>query len=285
MEGNGTGTGQRNMSATVRKERQERTISMNHVLRVLFMLLIGACSVGCGKESALEGKVIDGKGQPLAGVKVRADKAQPTKGYEKFEATDGRDGAFRFPKLFPDSEYQLVAYYGKNSQSNPVEVMSAPQGATRMLPVPIEIRFMVSEDGATVRDTRTDLMWTRDATMSKELNYQEAVTWVQGLDIGGYRDWRLPSIEELKEVARYDGLNPLEYLNKGGFQNVLPGLYWSVSLAYDGNNPNYNWCASMKERDPNLGDIRTQGSVGCGNNVQQGYAIEKHHVWPVRDGR
>jgi hypothetical protein len=258
---------------------------MNPVTRLSFLVLVGLLSIGCGKKSALEGGVVDGKGQPLAGVRIVAHKEQPVKGYDEFETTSGGDGAFRFPKLFPDSEYRLIAYKGRNSNSHPVEALSAPRGNTRILLTPLEIRFDVSEDGATVRDTRTGLMWMRDATVPREVDYQEAIRWVQGLDIGGYRDWRLPTIEEFQELAKYNGLNPLAYLNRGGFRYVLPGLYWTTSPAYGGNNPNYNWCASMKERDPNLGDISSQGLVGCGNNVQQGYTIEKHHVWPVRDGR
>jgi hypothetical protein len=166
-----------------------------------------------------------------------------------------------------------------------VEALSAPKGNTRILSTPLEIRFIVSEDGATVRDTRTGLIWTRDAAIPREVDYEEAIRWVQGLDIGGYRDWRLPAIEEFRELAKYDGLNPLEYLNRGGFRNVLPGLYWTSSPAYGGIIPNSNWCASMKERDPNQGDIGTQGCLSCSTNVQTRYAIEKHHVWPVRDGR
>jgi hypothetical protein len=257
---------------------------MTIVMRLFCFVVIAAVSAGCGKKSALEGKVVDGKGQPLAGVRIHADKARPTKGYEMFDATSGSDGAFRFPKLYPDSEYRLVAYKGKDSKSNPLETVSAPQGNTRILPAPIEIRFMVSEDGVTVRDTRTGLMWTRDATIPKELDYKGAMIWVREIDIGGYRDWRLPTIEEFKELAKYDGLHPLEYLNRGGFRNVLPGLYWSTSLAY-GTKPDDNWCASMKERDPNLRDVETQGYVACDNNLTQDYVIEKHHVWPVRDGR
>jgi hypothetical protein len=44
-------------------------------LAVVFLLY------GCGKKAGLEGKLVDGKGQPLSGVKVIANQVQPIKGY------------------------------------------------------------------------------------------------------------------------------------------------------------------------------------------------------------
>jgi len=64
-------------------------------------MLVTACLLGCGKKSGLEGKVVDGKGKPMAGVKVVAKQVQPIKGYEQFESTTGSDGGFKFGRLFP----------------------------------------------------------------------------------------------------------------------------------------------------------------------------------------
>lgn len=53
---------------------------------------------GCGEKSGLEGKVLDGKGQPIAHVKIIAKQVQPIKGYERFEAMTGTDGSFSFKR-------------------------------------------------------------------------------------------------------------------------------------------------------------------------------------------
>ena len=81
------------------------------VLKFWFFLALASLFVmGCGKKSGLEGKVVDGRGQPLANVKVVASQLQPIQGYEQFEATTGSDGTFRFGKLFPTSEYALLPW-------------------------------------------------------------------------------------------------------------------------------------------------------------------------------
>ena len=76
-----------------------------------FILLMVLAVAGCGKISGLEGKVVDGKGKPMANVKIIAKQVQPIKGYEQFEATTGSDGAFSFKKLFPTSEYILFPWF------------------------------------------------------------------------------------------------------------------------------------------------------------------------------
>jgi len=49
-------------------------------------LLIIVVFVGCSKDqSVIEGKVIDGAGQPMSGVKITAKQFRPIKGYEKIE--------------------------------------------------------------------------------------------------------------------------------------------------------------------------------------------------------
>ena len=73
---------------------------------VVFIILMIFVVFGCGKKSGLEGKMLDGKGQPIAHVKIIAKQVQPIKGYEQFEATTGSDGSFSFTKLYPDSKYQ-----------------------------------------------------------------------------------------------------------------------------------------------------------------------------------
>ena len=76
----------------------------------IFLAFVSLLAIGCGNKTGLEGKVVDGKGQPLANVKVVASQLQPIKGYERFEATTGPDGAFRFGQLFPASEYALLPW-------------------------------------------------------------------------------------------------------------------------------------------------------------------------------
>jgi len=81
--------------------------SLKHTVPFALVVLL---PVGCAKKSGLEGKVVDGKGQLIANVKVVAAQVQPIKGNEQFVATTGADGMFRFGKLFPTSEYALFPW-------------------------------------------------------------------------------------------------------------------------------------------------------------------------------
>mgnify|MGYP006269748951 CR=1 FL=1 len=59
---------------------------------VIFIIML---PVGCGERtSGIQGKVIEGKGQPMSGIKIIAKQVRPIEGYEQFETTTGADGAF-----------------------------------------------------------------------------------------------------------------------------------------------------------------------------------------------
>ena len=45
-----------------------------------------------------------------------------------------------------------------------------------------------------------DLIWQK-CTIAKKMNWDEAIEYAKNLRIGGYDDWRLPTIEELSEVV------------------------------------------------------------------------------------
>ena len=111
---------------------------------------------------------MDGKGQPLANVKVVASQVQPIKGYEQFEATTGSDGTFRFGKLFPSSEYALFPwseawasmpmmtvqydptnlrvqfYKGGWITDRKMTAQSGPEGETVILPAPMMVKSAVT---------------------------------------------------------------------------------------------------------------------------------------------
>lgn len=176
---------------------------VSSVLTVCLMVFIMACLFGCGKKSGLEGKVVNGKGMPLAGVKVVAKMSQPVKGYEQFESITGSDGVFKFAKLFPTSAYQLITYPDGANQNLSIKIESGPEGQTKILPDSISIRFSFSKDGATALDTNTGLMWVTNANVAgRGMPWDTANKWVRSLDIGGHKDWRLPNWEELHQFQK-----------------------------------------------------------------------------------
>jgi hypothetical protein len=150
---------------------------------------------GWGQATSLEGKVVDGKGQPLANVKVAAKMSQPIKGYEQFETTTGSDGAFKFGKFFPTSEYQLILYSERWTTERKIKTESGPEGQTKMLPEPVTIRFMDSKKGI-VLDTKTNLMWAAKDN-GAYINLLGMMSYIENYRGGGYTDWRMPTQDEL----------------------------------------------------------------------------------------
>ena len=68
--------------------------------------------------------------------------AQGGQGYEQFETTTGSDGAFRFGKLFPTSEYVLKPWSDKwTAEDAALKLESGPDGeAGAGIPTPAKPR-------------------------------------------------------------------------------------------------------------------------------------------------
>lgn len=65
--------------------------------------------------------------------------------------------------------------------------------------------YQKNGDG-TITDLNTALMWTRDPGPKKK--YSEIVAGASTCTIGGYSDWRLPSIKELYSLILFSGMDP-----------------------------------------------------------------------------
>ena len=77
------------------------------------LALVSLLAIGCGKQSAVEGKLVDRNGNPVAEIKIIASQVQPIKGYEKLETMTNPDGTFRLKGLFPASQYILNPWSDK----------------------------------------------------------------------------------------------------------------------------------------------------------------------------
>lgn len=58
----------------------------------------------------------------------------------------------------------------------------------------------------TVTDLNTGLMWTRDPGSKK--TYKEAIADARQCRVGGYDDWRLPTVKELYSLILFSGIEP-----------------------------------------------------------------------------
>ena len=71
--------------------------------------------------------------------------------------------------------------------------------------------YIDNKDG-TITDTKTRLMW-QAVTPIESMSWQDARKYCKSLELAGYRDWRLPTINELISIVEYSrswpALNPV----------------------------------------------------------------------------
>ncbi|MBI9059879.1 MAG: DUF1566 domain-containing protein [Labilibaculum sp.] len=82
--------------------------------------------------------------------------------------------------------------------------------------------FQDNDDG-TVSDLNTGLMWQQTPDFERH-NFYDAFDYVDGLEIGGYTDWRLPTIKELYSLLNSNG--ELDPTNTSGSQPYLYDEYF-----------------------------------------------------------
>lgn len=98
------------------------------------------------------------------------------------------------------------------------------------------IRFTDNGNG-TVTDSNTGLIWQKcsnglsgtdcsTGTVASD-TWVNALSYCEGLSLGGRTDWRLPSINELRSIV--DTGNYLPAINAGFFPNTTT-RYWSSSV-------------------------------------------------------
>lgn len=87
----------------------------------------------------------------------------------------------------------------------------------------------------TITDTRTGLIWQQ--TEGGQMDWHAAEAYCSGLFLGGYSDWRLPSVEELETLIDNDRQNPA--LDTTFFPDAHPWRYWSSDT--DELDQRYAW--------------------------------------------
>ena len=76
-----------------------------------------------------------------------------------------------------------------------------------------------------VIDKERNLMWQDDSVASStDKNYKGAIAHCENMELAGYADWYLPSVDELKSIVKAENY-PRSIVKK--FQNVYADYYWS----------------------------------------------------------
>ena len=104
-------------------------------------------------------------------------------------------------------------------------------------------RVVLNSDGTMVDGTR-NLMWQQGRSDTQFTSPAEAEAYVQGLDLAGFTDWRLPSSQELWELYFANDYPMAGRLAK---EIEMDGSYWTedggkIRAGYleDGDDPGIN---------------------------------------------
>jgi hypothetical protein len=101
-------------------------------------------------------------------------------------------------------------------------------------------------------DPETMLMWTKEDS-GKDLEWNEAKEYARGLLLGGYTDWRLPTIEELEDL--YAPGSEGEYKIRSAFLLTKAWIWSSTKFG-----PGSGWFFSFEN------GVRLYNIYGSGRN-------------------
>ena len=94
-----------------------------------------------------------------------------------------------------------------------------------------------AEEWVAVLDTKTNLMWSVEVLKRK--TFKTAATSVKKLAIGGFKDWRLPTVEELFLLADRTRKDPA--IDTDFFPDTPSDWFWS-STVLAGSPAGCAWC-------------------------------------------
>jgi hypothetical protein len=94
----------------------------------------------------------------------------------------------------------------------------------------------VDNGNGTVTDNITGLMWQQqDAGLQ---DWTSALSYCNGLNLGGRSDWRLSNVKELESITAYATYNPA--INTVFFPQLHSSMYWSSTTDLT-SSPNIAW--------------------------------------------
>jgi len=142
--------------------------------------------------------------------------------------------------------------------------------------------FTDNGDG-TIADRATGLMWMREDSQ-EGMNWEDALSWAEDLELAGYDDWRLPNAKELQSIVDYSrapdatessavgpAIAPLFSITSIGTtaEPEYP-FYWTGTTHLDGPEPTYaayvcfGRATGWMEVPPNSGNYQLWNVHGAG---------------------
>jgi hypothetical protein len=138
-------------------------------------------------------------------------------------------------------------------------------------------RFTDNGDG-TVTDNNTKLIWTKDANICGNMRWGGSQTCCRRLYLRDRRDWRLPTLPELKSLRDIHQRNPA--LPPGHpFTNVQYQISLDTAYSYYWSSTDYPYHPGYpNDPEPVWNMNFTDGTAFYA------YKSQAHYTWPVRSG-
>jgi hypothetical protein len=126
-------------------------------------------------------------------------------------------------------------------------------------------------DHVAVIDTRTNLMWAAHDGSKNALPFEKCAAACKKLNVAGFNDWRMPTVEELFLLADRSKHSPA--IDTDAFPSCTGGWYWSSTV--DASSPSV--CAWSVYFD--------YGSAGCYLQYSNGRVRAVRSVSPASPGQ
>jgi outer membrane protein OmpA-like peptidoglycan-associated protein len=206
---------------------------MKIAYRLFLLLLISVFLFSCSeKKSGIEGKIVDGQGQPISGITVIFKQVQASKGYEQFETKTLANGVFRIDGVMPASEYIITPVSDTWKTKVTTKITTSTEGQILALGNPVVIRFKALKD-RTVVDTRTGLQWL--ILGISDLNSSNVLISAKNIKEGGFTDWRLPTKTEVLQLQETPAAPVTQSETAAVSQKIC--CVWATEL----NSENVEW--------------------------------------------
>lgn len=127
--------------------------------------------------------------------------------------------------------------------------------------------FYINNGNGTITDTVTGLMWQQ--VDGGEMTFDKAVMYASDLVLGGFSDWRMPTVLELHSILHHDKNNPA--LNTTYFTSPAAQYWWSSQKQV--NDAAKAWVTNA---GGGVGNHPVNETVSAGGT-------KKFHVRAVRD--
>ncbi|QOG12128.1 DUF1566 domain-containing protein [Arcobacter sp. FWKO B] len=121
-----------------------------------------------------------------------------------------------------------------------------------------------SRTNVTVIDRKFNLMWQDNYEVaSKTFTHREGLAYCKSLTLGGYNDWRMPTIKELETIV--DKTNEPNHIYRV-FRHIKPDGYWASDTLWRSLNF-YAWYMNFLSGTPYYYNRVYHKYVRCVRNI------------------